>query len=69
MKRFKTLQHPSTKFKIKSLINSDSELTFSLEEKENVPLLVKELANADIQIFEIVKIESNLEDLYLTLTK
>jgi ABC-type multidrug transport system ATPase subunit len=57
------------KFKLDSIINSNSEITFFLKEKEVVPLLIKEIVNTDIQIFEIIKIESNLEDLYLTLTK
>ena len=58
-----------TQFGLREIILKESSLIFNIENKEIVPLCIKALVDAGIQIFEISKIESNLEDLYLTLTK
>jgi len=56
-------------FDMCDIMTKEKGLILNIENKEIVPLCIKALVDADIQLFEISKIESNLEDLYLTLTK
>ena len=59
----------STELDLSNSIIEGSILTIDIENQEIIPSCVKALVNQDIQLFEISKNESNLETLYLTLTK
>ena len=58
-----------TQLGLSNLSVNSSTLTINIDNKEIIPSCIKALVNDDIQLFEISKNETNLESLYLTLTK
>ena len=58
----------SKAFGFNNIVIENTTLIMNVETEDVIASCVKSLADADIQIFEISKTESNLEDLYLKLT-
>lgn len=58
-----------TQFGLNDLYVDHSLLTLNIDNNKIIPSYVKALVDANIQLFEITKAETNLEALYLTLTK